>query len=144
MLGGPSILARILAFGCIGLLLECLFTGIQSVFIDKNKSAVCKTYLWMIGIYGVAGIILDYIRVWTAWPAFVNAFIYLPIIYAVEYSSGWLLRKAIGRCPWDYGKRKYTVHGLIKLDYVFYWLVVAFCFNPFSSFLSKALLSVSI
>ena len=43
---------------------------------------------------------------------------YVAGILAVEYATGWLLRALTGACLWDYtGHNRWSVHGLISLDY---------------------------
>ena len=42
-------------------------------------------------------------------------------ILAVEYASGRLLRRVVGRAPWDYGDARLAVDGLVRLDYLPLW-----------------------
>ena len=51
---------------------------------------------------------------------------YLLVIYAAEFGFGWVLRRMLGRCPWDYGTRGINVLGLIRLDYAPAWLLARF------------------
>jgi len=54
---------------------------------------------------------------------------YLVLLYAVEYASGWLLRKTTGACPWDYGQARWSVSGLIRLDYAPAWFCAVMGFE---------------
>jgi len=42
-------------------------------------------------------------------------------ILCVEYASGRLLRRLVGRAPWDYGRARFAVDGLVRLDYLPLW-----------------------
>jgi hypothetical protein len=49
-------------------------------------------------------------------PVVVRAAIYGAGILAVEYASGRVLRRLVGRAPWDYGEGR-----LVRLDYFPLW-----------------------
>lgn len=127
----------IIAYGCAGLLVEVLFTGVNSV-VRGNYAGTSKTYLWMLPIYGVAGVIIVYINthlidgfgLWT------RAVINTVLIFLIEISSGIALEKALGVCPWKYmdEHRPHMVHrfsilGLIRLDYAPYWYILVLVFD---------------
>jgi uncharacterized membrane protein len=42
-------------------------------------------------------------------------------ILGVEYASGRVLRRLVGRAPWDYGRARFAVDGLVRLDYLPLW-----------------------
>jgi Putative ABC-transporter type IV len=42
-------------------------------------------------------------------------------ILGVEYASGRVLRRVVGRAPWDYGSARSAVDGLVRLDYFPLW-----------------------
>ena len=44
-------------------------------------------------------------------------------ILCVEYASGRILRRVLGRAPWDYGRARFGVDGLVRLDYFPLWAV---------------------
>ena len=72
-----------------------------------------KTYLWMLPIYGL-GVLLepihDYIRSWS-WV--LRGFVWLSLIWFIEFLTGGTLAVTVGTCPWDYsGKTPYSVLGL--------------------------------
>jgi uncharacterized membrane protein len=132
-----EVLHQFLAYGCLGMLLEVFFTGIGSL-LHKNWRATCQTYLWMLPIYGLAGLALQGIHLSLLWHWFPLAFVYLVTIYAIEFTSGWLLEKLIGRCPWHYGLSAWTPLGLINLRYAPFWFILGCFFNPIASFLERA------
>ncbi len=136
---GMDFLHSLLGYGVIGLLIEVFFTGVGSL-LHKNWRATCQTYLWMMPIYGLAGIALEAIyHGLHHWPAVPLALVYTFVIYVTEFVSGLILKKLIGRCPWDYGLGNWTPWGLINFKYFPYWFALACCFNPISNFLQKAL-----
>jgi hypothetical protein len=42
-------------------------------------------------------------------------------ILGVEYASGRVFRRIVGRAPWDYGRARFAVDGLVRLDYLPLW-----------------------
>src|SRR4051812_15033446 len=91
-----GVLKRFFAYGCAGWIAEILFTGVLSTVQRKDRSATAQTYLWMHPIYGLGGLALEWLsgRLRTSSrPA--RALAYLPVIYGIELSSGWLLRKTL-------------------------------------------------
>ena len=91
-----------------------------------------RTYLWMFAIYGLGGLGLGAIRDVIPSTSTVNVPFILTatmFIYAMEFSSGWFLRKITGRCPWDYGDAKFGIAGLVRLDYFPFWIGVAAMFD---------------
>jgi hypothetical protein len=63
-------------------------------------------------------------------PFWARGLAYTGVIYAAEYSSGWLLRRGTGKCPWDYSGSGRDVHGLVRLDYAPAWYALGLLFEP--------------
>ena len=59
------------------------------------------------------------------------------IIFAVEYVSGSMLKLFTGRCPWNYGRCRYSVRGIIRLDFIPIWFVVGILFEKIHDLLLK-------
>jgi uncharacterized membrane protein len=120
---------RFLIYGSSGLCLEVFWTGILS-FLNGDKCFTAKTYLWMFFIYGSATFmepIHNYIRFL---PLFVRGCIWLVLIWSVEFISGWIIKKIIGKCPWDYSRcGKLQIMGLIRLDFAPLWFIVGVLFE---------------
>ena len=111
--------------------MEVGFTGVSSALIRKDRSATAQTYLWMHPIYGAAGVVLDFLaKRLRRLPRMLRAAAYLPVIYATEYSTGWLLCRFLGKCPWDYGDKGVNLKGFVRLDYAPYWYAAALAFEP--------------
>lgn len=128
---------RTLVFGCVGLILENFFTGLHSIIILRSRDAICRTSLWMVPIYGLGGDGLALERYLMPWMV-----LFVPVatlsIFAAEYCTGWLLRK-IGVKVWDYSHAKFGIHGLIRLDYLPFWMMVALGYDLLVDILDKVL-----
>lgn len=114
----------------MGWVLEVLFTGAGAA-LRRDRSATSHTYLWMHPIYGATALALEEVAARLKHlPRPVRALAYTAVIYAAEYSTGWALRRLLGRCPWDYMKSGWSVHGLVRLDYAPAWYLTALAFEP--------------
>lgn len=88
-----------------------------------------RTYLWMFPIYGLA-IFFEYVhdRIWKKhW--IIRGFIWLCLIWLIEYTTGGIIRLATGVCPWDYSGNLFSVNGLIRLDMAPAWFAVGLIFE---------------
>ena len=89
------------------------------------------TSLWMFPIYGLAAPLYepahDFLR---SWPWVARGVLYLLGIWAVEYATGWLLRRLTGKCPWDYSHLRGHVHGLVALEYAPVWFAFGLALEP--------------
>ena len=96
------------------------------------------TYLWMFPIYGLAVLLEPLHDEITNWPWYIRGMVWVVIIFAIEYTTGWLLELALGRCPWDYsGTTPFHVRGLIRLDYAPAWFSAGFLFEGLHRTLDK-------
>jgi uncharacterized membrane protein len=129
-------LQRFVAYGCLGILVEVLFTGLRSLY-RRNWSATSTTHLWMAPIYGLGGWLLELTHYYINCNVLVITEIYVIEIYLIEFCSGWAIKKLIGRCPWDYGVGRFTIMGLIRLDYWPFWYVLAFAAHFLHPYLFK-------
>lgn len=124
------LLAKFIVYGSIGLTLEVVFTGVCAALFERDRAATGRTYLWMFPIYGGAALLLEQVYPIVApVPLLVRGLAYVGVIFVVEYLSGLVLRRVIGRCPWDYGCRGLSVHGLIRLDYAPAWFFAGLLFE---------------
>ena len=122
-------LIRFVVYGLLGWDMEIVWTATREKIkgIQTGWRLQGTTYLWMFLIYGGALLLLlepvhNALRDWP-WP--LRGLIYVAGIFTVEYATGWLLRRLTGACPWDYtGHSRWSVHGLIRLDYAPAWLVM--------------------
>ncbi|MBN1206081.1 MAG: hypothetical protein JXB05_14280 [Myxococcaceae bacterium] len=124
-------LSRFLLYGCAGWVLEVCFTGTGAALFRKDAHGTAKTYLWMHPIYGATALGLELLHDrLRSLPRPVRALAYTAVIFGAEFTTGWLLRRALGRCPWDYQQAGWSVKGLVRLDYFPFWYGAALLFEP--------------
>ncbi len=120
---------RFLIYGAIGWVVEVVFTGLGSI-VQGNWNLTAHTYLWMFPIYGGAALAMEWLHNALRKRSFLlRGASYLALIYAVEYSTGWLLCQLLGACPWEYPAGSFTVNGFIRLDYAPAWLALGYLFE---------------
>ena len=116
-LAGPG--ARFLAYGLAG-------WAIDSLFVYTHTGRRRPSSLLNVPVYGLAQPLFepvhDRIR---ERPLALRAALYGAGILGVEYGSGRLLRRFAGYVPWDYGRARFGVDGLIRLDYLPLWAAFA-------------------
>ena len=124
---------RFLAYGLAGWCSEILSTGIRSRGRDGNWRLTGHTYLWMLPIYGVAAFGFEPAHNAAraaGWPWWQRAAAWTAGIYAVEATSGELLRAVTGEIPWDYSRPRgrkpvpVTWRGLVRPAYAPVWFAV--------------------
>ncbi|WP_224368981.1 putative ABC transporter permease [Hyalangium versicolor] len=124
-------LPRFLLYGCAGWVLEVCFTGTSAAIFQKDAHGTAKTYLWMHPIYGATALGMEFLHDRLRFlPRPIRALAYTAVIFGAEFATGWLLRRALGRCPWDYREQGWSVKGLVRLDYFPFWYGTALAFEP--------------
>ncbi len=113
--------------GVMGWCMEILFTS-SHCLRNRDAKLMGQTSLWMFPIYGLASLIYPLNRFLRRYPAWLRGLIYSGGIFSVEYITGSVL-KNFSCCPWDYGDAKYSVNGLIRLDYLPFWAVAGLLFE---------------
>lgn len=84
----------------------------------------------MFPVYGGGALLLEPLyRLIASQPWIVRGMVWTVAIFAIEYGAGWLIRKTVGRCPWDYRGAPLSVSGLIRLDYAPAWFVLGLLFE---------------
>jgi hypothetical protein len=128
---------RLIAFGGLGLLVEVFFTGVHSLIIKRDLRAPAKTYLWMFPIYGLGGALLEHVTALSSdYHLLIRSGLLTLFIFAMEFFWGGVLHFLLGRCPWKYTDphndhliHKFSIMGLIRLDYAPYWFLLALLFD---------------
>lgn len=88
---------------------------------ERDPRGQGYSFLWMIPIYALliymepASVLMKNI------PLAIRGIIYVILLWAVEYITGFLIKKISGRCPWDYSASKYNLHGYIRWDFFPFW-----------------------
>ena len=128
----PRFLFQLLFFVCLGMTCEIFFTAFTNLY---NNEPFCgeplwsltgKTYVWMAFIYGLIPVFAELLFKRLAHLATLpRLLVYVGLIYAVEFGSGFLLEQLTGKCPWEYTSG-WQVMGYIRLDYFPAWLFFAY------------------
>lgn len=121
-------LRRFVIYALSGWCMEVVFTGVGSL-LKGDPALTSKTYIWMFFIYGMAIVLEPIHNRIRSLPAVIRGGIYMVLIFATEYLTGFLLYKLIGQCPWDYSGRRFSVNGFISLDYMPAWFAVGLLFE---------------
>ena len=75
-------------------------------------------------------------------PLIARGLCYMTAIYAVEFSAGFLIRRLVGHSPWNYyGRTRWQVLGLIRLDYAPFWFAVGLGFEWANDLMMRARLA---
>lgn len=116
-------LIRFLIFAMMGLLLEVFggaFHDLKALDWDLRGS----TSPWMMFDYGLFGLILmpvaNPLKRWGI-PLPVRAFVYMLMIFFVEYASGCIFHFGMGIWVWDYSDLPYNLHGQIAAAFIPTW-----------------------
>ena len=96
--------------------------AVDSLFVSFHTRRRRPSSLVNVPVYGLAEPLFEpmHDRVRRR-PLAVRATFYGTGILAVEYAAGWMLRRAAGHAPWDYGRARFAVDGLVRLDYLPLW-----------------------
>ena len=115
--------------GLCGWCMEILFTALHSLR-RRDLRLTGNTSLWMFPIYGSACLLAPFKRLFAhlhiSRPG--RGLFYMAMIFTVEYLSGRLLWKH-GLCPWDYGKSRFHIRRIIRLDYAPWWFLAGLFFE---------------
>jgi len=132
---------RFVLYGLGGWCGEVIWTSIRDRVRGRVDDWKLKgtTYLWMFPIYGSIALLYepahDAIRLW-AWP--LRGLGYMLGFFAIEYLTGWLLKRLTGSCPWDYSRWSPTsINGFIRLDYAPIWFLVGLGLESIHDFLVR-------
>ena len=112
-------------FGSLCVSLEIFFTSLKKLFSKNHpKTLQGESYFWMFYIYGSATILFHFFfPVIQDWFILFRLLFYGLIILLAEYIYGFILKTIISKCPWHYSS-KFSVNGLIRLDYLPIWMLV--------------------
>ena len=62
------------------------------------------------------------------WPIICRAAIYAVMIMCGEFITGSILMH-FGVCPWDYTDARYSIRGVVRLDYFPFWAAAGLVFE---------------
>ena len=121
-------LITFLIFAFFGVGIEVVFTGLKNIFNQQQSkeikwSLVGYSSVWMFPIYGsVAFLFPSVYNFVSTWHIILRMSIYAIAIFGIELTTGFILKRVIGKCPWRYESR-WSVGGYIRLDYLPYWMI---------------------
>lgn len=127
---------RFIIYGLLGWCMEVFWTGLGSL-MKGDVTLTAWTSIWMFPIYGMAIIlepIHDRLRNMNI---LLRGCAYTLIIFSIEYTTGSLLRIILGVCPWDYNPNRFSVQGIIRLDYAPVWFTAGLLFERVHDILMK-------
>lgn len=118
---------KFLKCGLTGWCMEILFTALDSLR-KRDLSLRGVTSVWMFPIYGCAALISPISRLLKKRPTWLRGLTYMGIIFLTEYLAGRLLSRR-RLCPWDYGRSRWHVNRVIRLDYAPCWFAAGLLFE---------------
>lgn len=107
--------------GILGWCLEITFTALHSLQ-QRKMSLQGTTSLWMFPIYGAGCLLKPVCSLVKGCHWLVRGSIYALCIFTAEYVSGFFLQKK-ELCPWNYGKARWNIGRVIRLDYAPCWII---------------------
>ena len=126
-------ITRFATYGLLGWSIEILWTGLSTI-TSGSLNLIGHTSIWMFFVYGSAAIAFEraYSKI-SHFNWYVRGIIWTILIFAVEFSSGMLLR-LFGIEAWYYNC-PLSICGVIRLDYAPAWFVVGIMFEKIYSIL---------
>lgn len=120
--------ARFVTYGILGWGIEVCFTAVKDGLNGKGDPSLRgESYIWMHPVYGVGGLAGEAVAAaLKGKPWWMRGAAYAATFWAVEASSGELLRKTTGDVPWGPDYRTYRDSlgdGLVRASYGPYWAV---------------------
>lgn len=124
--------------GVAGWCMEIIFTSFESIAAGDMK-LMGKTSLHMFPIYGLGVFLGPISRMMDRWIGDAGVLRLkdkfwrhglndMVLIFTAEYVTGYLL-KSKGICPWDYSGRRFSIDGLIRLDFAPCWFAAGLIFE---------------
>lgn len=112
-------LKNFLLCGTAGWCMEICFTALISLR-RRDMRLTGQTSVWMFPIYGCAAFLAPISRLIKEKSIWFRGLIYMGLIFSAEFFSGSILlsRKL---CPWDYGRSRWNIKRIIRLDYAPFW-----------------------
>ncbi len=113
--------------GLTGWCMEILFTSMDSL---RRRDLTLKgaTSVWMFPIYGSAAFIAPVGRLLEHKPVWLRGITYMSMIFSAEYLTGRLLSRH-KLCPWNYGRSRWNINNVIRLDFAPCWFAAGLLFE---------------
>jgi uncharacterized membrane protein len=134
---------RFAIYGVLGVSVEVFWTALAAKLFRGTPGWHLHgtSSIWMFFIYGLAAFLFEPAHdAMRGLPWWTRGAVYVAGIYCIEYASGWMLRRLLGKCPWDYTRHPFHLHGLIAWDYAPLWLIFGLGLEHVHDWLDKVLL----
>src|SRR5437879_7879638 len=98
-------LIRFILYGLLGWCVELFWTAIIEKWEGKQKDWGLRghSYLWMFPIYGLISPLFEPLHnALRSFPWFMRGTTYVLGIWAIEYITGFIIKKSTGSCRWSY------------------------------------------
>ena len=115
--------------GFAGWCIEVAFTSLNALR-KKDKKLMGQTSAWMFPIYGLASFISVIYPKIKHWNIALRGILYGCSIMTVEFLSGSLLKR-LGICPWNYDGCRFSIKGLIRMDFLPLWIGAGIFYEQF-------------
>lgn len=122
-----NIVKNFFRFGLLGWCMEILFTSLHALQ-RRDYTLTGSTSIWMFPIYGMGAFLVPVSRTIKKWNTLFRGMAYACLIFIAEFTTGRLLMK-FHACPWDYGRSKWNIAHVIRLDYIPVWFGVGLLFE---------------
>lgn len=126
---------QFIVFGLTGWCMEIMWTGLHSL-VKRDFRLISNTSIWMFFIYGLAVFLGPVSKVMSSYPVIIRGGVYAICIFAAEFVTG-MLMKTLNMCPWDYSSNRFSVMGVIRLDYLPVWFAVGLIMEYLHKILEK-------
>ena len=118
----PVFFKNFIKCGLAGWCMEILFTA-AGALRRRDMTLKGTTSLWMFPIYGCGAALAPVQK-----PAWLRGMTYMGLIFSTEFFTGrFLSRRSL--CPWDYGRSRWNVGRVIRLDYAPFWFWAGLLFE---------------
>lgn len=122
-----SFAKNFLKCGLTGWCMEIIFTALSSLR-RRDMTLKGSTSLWMFPIYGCAVVFAPLSRLMARRPLWLRGLTYMGLIFSAEFLTGKLLfRRSL--CPWDYGRSRWHVSRVVRLDFAPCWFGAGLLFE---------------
>lgn len=129
---------KFIIYGLLGWNIEVLWTG-WCTLVSGDLNMIGRTSLWMFLIYGGGGLLMEKVLLRIKYRSiFERGFIWMILIFAVEFVSGMILR-FFGITAWNYDGM-FSVAGVIRLDYGPLWFFVGLLFEKVHGYIERVLM----
>ncbi|MPW26673.1 hypothetical protein GC105_12825 [Alkalibaculum sp. M08DMB] len=128
-----TVLHKYAIYGLLGICLEIFWTGFCSLLASDITMAGYSS-IWMFFIYGLAVFLEPVHNEIREHNIIVRGSIYMVIIFAIEFITGFILNLILGACPWNYTGQG-SVYGLITLYFIPVWFFTGLLFEKAHDFL---------